>query len=155
MAQAILRETHQSELCAGTSKGTLHGRHALAFVHDQPAVRFSATAAARRAASSLSQTGNQPARHPVTGWRGRRFFVGTQPIGARSIKPPFQSTRVADQNRLSLDLQPVTKTGAALFLSCGAELSDWRVSSNIWSPNLSSHLLYYQDWPSRVPGVTV
>jgi hypothetical protein len=30
------------------------------------AVRFSATAAARRAASSLSQTGNQPARHPVT-----------------------------------------------------------------------------------------
>jgi hypothetical protein len=35
MAQAVLRKAHQSELCADTSKGALHGRDTLALVHDE------------------------------------------------------------------------------------------------------------------------
>jgi hypothetical protein len=35
MAQAVLREAHQSEICADKSKGALHGCHTLTLVHDE------------------------------------------------------------------------------------------------------------------------
>ncbi|KRQ98940.1 hypothetical protein CQ12_23945 [Bradyrhizobium jicamae] len=40
MAEAVLREAYQSELCTDTSEGALHGRDTLALVHDESELRW-------------------------------------------------------------------------------------------------------------------